>query len=471
LYDILKIITESGEKLGADFIDVRFEKTIGTAIKVVDSKLKVGMNFNNIGVGIRSFINGSWGFVSISSVEKEKLKQKIKLAIKMAKLIDKHSKIKFELNNIPTTERKFPLKVKIKVSDIDVSEKIKFVEEIDKQARNYDNRIKNTNSIYSDRETIVQIYNSYGAKIERISSHIFCVSMNFSKEGNVRQRGYRSIGSTLGYETLQSDEAIKLGENAAKDAIELLKAKHAKGGTFAAILDPKLTGTFIHEAFGHSSEADAVIAGESILENKIGEVIGNSYLNVVDDPTINGIYGSYQVDDEGNLAQATSLVKNGILKNFLHTLETASRFNIKKSDTKDNIIGNNGRTESFHYYPIVRMSNTHILPGNWKFEEMIEDIKEGIYAQGWIRGYTDPSTGAFMFKCARANRIENGEIKELLRDIAISGNTLMTLKLIDAIGSDLEFAPGHCGKNGQTMPVSDGGPHIRVKQLVVGGLE
>ncbi|MHA1251782.1 MAG: metallopeptidase TldD-related protein, partial [Candidatus Helarchaeota archaeon] len=199
----------------------------------------------------------------------------------MAKGISQHSKIKFKLNEQNGIKKKFPLKVKIRISDIDISEKIEFLEKIDKQARSYDNRIVNTNSVYSDSESYRMICNSFGSLIEAHESYVYCVSLNFSKENNVRQRGFKSVGKTLGYETIQTDEAQNLGIGSAKEAIELLKAKPAKGGTFTVLLDPKLAGVFIHESFGHAAEADAVIAGQSILENKIGEKIATDLLNVV----------------------------------------------------------------------------------------------------------------------------------------------------------------------------------------------
>jgi len=462
LQDLFEKLIDKGLKLGAEFIDIRSEETIGTNIKIIDSKLKVGSNFNNIGVGIRAFIDGAWGFVSSTILEKGHLQDKLKHAVKMAKLITKNSKIKFKLKERDPVKEKFQSDVKIRISDVDITEKVKFLEEIDKQAKSFDNRIVNTNSIYSDAESTVLICNSFGSIIEKRSSHILCVSMNFSKEGNIRQRGFRSIGESRGYETILSEGAANIGEESAREAIELLSAVSVKGGTYTVLLDPKLSSTFIHEAFGHATEADALVAGESILENKLNKQIGSEFLNVIDDPTIPNLYGSYEVDDEGAIARRTILIENGVLKSYLNNLETASRLNME---------GNNARTASFHYYPIVRMSNTHISPGDWKFEEMIENIKDGIYAQGWIRGYTDPAIGTFMFKCAKGNIIKNGEIKELLRDVAISGETLYTLKQIDAVGNDLEFTPGHCGKFGQIVPVADGGPTIRVKNLVVGGLK
>jgi TldD protein len=461
LLDFEELIVFGMEK-GADFIDIRFEESYGTAIKITDSQMKVGSTYNNRGLGIRAFINGGWGFVSSNILEKENLRIKIAEVVKMAKLVSDYSKIKFQLKNIKGIRKKFPLDVKIKLSDVDLSEKITFLENIDTDSVNYDDRIVNTNSIYSDNERKVIICNSFGSYIEVESSSIFCLSANYSKEGDNRQRGYKSIGSTRGYETIETEEAVNLGENASKEAIELLTAKPAKGGTYKILLDPKLTGVFIHEAFGHSSEADIVLASESILENKVGEKIGSNILNIVDDPTLEGSYGSYRADDEGQIAQENILVKDGVLKNYIHNLETASRLDMK---------GNNGRVQNFRHYPIVRMSNTYILPGDWKFEEMLGEIQDGIYAEGWKRGYTDPATGAFMFKCAKAHRVENGEIKELLRDAAISGDTLTTLKNIQFIGKNLEFSPGHCGKSGQMLPVTDGGPHILVKNLVFGGLK
>ena len=221
MLDFEELIVFGMEK-GADFIDIRFEESYGTAIKITDSQMKVGSTYNNLGVGIRAFINGGWGFVSSNNLEKEYLKIKINETVKMAKLVSDNSKIKFKLKDRKGIRKKFPLNVKIKLSDVNVSEKIRFLEDIDRQSVNYDDRIVNTNSIYSDNEKKVIICNSFGSYIEVESSSIFCLSANYSKEGSNRQRGYKSIGSTRGYETVKTEEAANLGITASREAIELL---------------------------------------------------------------------------------------------------------------------------------------------------------------------------------------------------------------------------------------------------------
>jgi TldD protein len=237
-------------------------------------------------------------------------------------------------------------------------------------------------------------------------------------------------------------------------------------------MDPSLTGTFIHEAFGHACEADLVLNKESILEGKIGTQVARESVTVIDDPRIGigkdfglpyELYGTYFIDDEGIPSQKTTIIKKGIFKNYLHNLETASRM--------DQAPNGHGRASSSTSKPQVRMGVTKLEPGDWSLDEMIADTKIGILCEDFTYGYTDPTTGNFQFKAKLSYKIENGEKKELMRDVALSGMTLEVLNRINAIGKKLKFSDGNCGKGGQRVRVSDGGPYIRVKDIVVGGLQ
>jgi TldD protein len=259
----------------------------------------------------------------------------------------------------------------------------------------------------------------------------------------------------------------------AKQAIELLNAKSPIGGKFTVIMDPKLTGTFIHEAFGHACEADHVLNKESILEDKIDQQVAIDEITINDDPTLGQgkrfglnyeLYGSYPFDDEGVISQKTKLIENGILKNFLHSLETSSRM---KQDPNGH-----GRANSNVSKPQVRMGFTYLEPGDWSLEEMIQDTKIGILCEDFQYGYTDPTTGNFQFKCRFSHKIENGKLKEILRDVSLSGMTLEVLNRISAIGNldTFNYSDGICGKGSQGIRVCDGGPYIRIENLTLGGL-
>ncbi|MBC7129826.1 TldD/PmbA family protein, partial [Candidatus Bathyarchaeota archaeon] len=266
------------------------------------------------------------------------------------------------------------------------------------------------------------------------------------------------IGSTAGYEIFDLQPPEKIGENVAKRAVEQLRAKPPKGGKFPAVLGPNVVGVFVHEAFGHLAEADLTLSG-SVLMSKLGKKIASENVTIYDDGTIEGAFGSFKYDDEGVPTQKTLLVKDGVIVGLMHNLETAKKFNAEPTG--------NARAENFRYAPIIRMRNTFMEPKDYSFEELLEDIKFGYYLKSF-RGGQANLDGTFQVGVQEAYEIIRGEIKRPVRNASISGNTLETLFKVDAVGKDFELHPGRCGK-GQTAFVCDGGPHIRVKEVMIGG--
>jgi TldD protein len=193
----------------------------------------------------------------------------------------------------------------------------------------------------------------------------------------------------------------------------------------------------------------------------LGREFGGQHLNIIDDATLDNLRGSYTYDDEGTPAQRVHLIREGKLTGRLHSRETAAMMGEDPSG--------NARAISFRFPPIVRMANTFIEPRDVTFDQMIGDIKEGIYARNWYGGTT--SMEMFTFSAGEAFMIRNGKVEELIRPVVLSGNVFETLKRIDAIGNDLDMNQGGgCGKAGQSpLPVSNGSPHIRILKCLIGG--
>ncbi|MFC1956662.1 TldD/PmbA family protein, partial [Chloroflexota bacterium] len=245
-------------------------------------------------------------------------------------------------------------------------------------------------------------------------------------------------------------------------AVALLSAPQAKGGEYTVVLDPVLAGVFVHEAFGHLSESDFVYENAQLRKiMTLGRQFGSEHLNIVDSAAQPGLRGSYKYDDEGVPATKTYLVREGKLVGRLHSRETAAKMKEKPTG--------NARAINYRYPPIVRMANTYIEPGSVSFEDMIADIKEGIYARNWYGGTT--SMEMFTFSAGEAYMIRDGKLAEMLRPVMLTGNVFTTLENIDAIGNDLEMNQGGgCGKGEQSpLPVSNGSPHIRIRHCLVGG--
>jgi len=461
LIDFLEKLIDQTLQKGAEFIDLRLDNNQFNIISIVDGKSRDIISAIDKGVGIRVFINGGWGFSCTDKLDKNSLTETMDSAFKIARKIGEMTKINFKLDEQPSYHKKVDFPEKISLLDTPIEEKLKLIMNIDKQAKEFDARIVNTNSTYADFVGEQHLLNSFGTSLEMKINFIRVASINFAFESGVRQRGYESIGGTAGFELAQTEKTQNLGIQASQKAIQLLKASPVKAGKYSVIMDPSLTGVFTHEAFGHACEADAVLSGESILSDKIGEQVGLETVSIIDDPTLSGNFGYYPYDSEGTPSRKKNLVENGVLKNFLHSLETSSRLRTAPTG--------NARAQHYQSVPIVRMSNTYFQPGTWKLEELLEEVKNGLFLEGWVYGYTEPTKGSFTFKCRQAFIVENGERKTLLRDVGLSGMTLEVLNNIIGIGQNLEFSEGTCGKSGQSVPVTDGGPHVAVKDVVVGG--
>ncbi|MGD9962735.1 MAG: TldD/PmbA family protein, partial [Thermoplasmata archaeon] len=285
----------------------------------------------------------------------------------------------------------------------------------------------------------------------------------WAKSDGVVQRGHSAVGSVGGYELMRTDETALLGESAAAQAIRLLDSKPVPAGRAVCILDNKMTGILAHEAIGHACEADGILAGASVLEGRIGQRVAVPEVTLVDDPTIESTFGYFPHDWEGVRARRHVLIAEGILTEYLHSLESSSRTGMEPNGAS--------RAQTYGSPPLIRMSNTFIAPGEWGKDELIEDTKEGFLFQGSQYGYVEPSKGQFMFKCDEAYEIKSGEIGQRYRDASLSGVILEVLNSVTGVADDFTLCdPGYCGKYSQEARVTDGGPHIRVSDVVVGGL-
>jgi TldD protein len=321
--------------------------------------------------------------------------------------------------------------------------------------------IRSTRAVYRDRLQTVYYGNSSGAWIveERPLIDLYCVAE--AVRGNDVQVAVESdTVAAKGFESIRGrQEAARL---AARRARELLDAKPVKGGVYTVIADPALAGVFVHEAFGHLSEADFQFENPDMHKMmSLGRRFGRDFLSIADsgleDTTAPG---THRYDDEGVPMRRTQLVKDGRLVGRLHSRETAAK--LKEDPT------GSARAQDFRHAPLVRMRNTFIEPGKAKLEDMLSDVKTGIYACKSSGGQT--CLGDFSFSSAYAYMIRDGKVQEMVRDVILAGNIFETLANVTAVGDDFKWEnAGRCGKSGQSMPVGMGSPHIRIENVVVGG--
>jgi TldD protein len=410
------------------------------------------------GVAIRVLVNGAWGFASVCSLDAETLVNVVSEACRMAKAASQKLKNPIKLVESKAFEDCVSAKPKKDPSKIPIEDKIGTTSAIAKTILEYDNRVKSCTVDYLDLAGTSYFISNEGAYIEQDKLYIWSRVLVTAKEGEVFTFSREEIGSTSGYEVFDVEAPEVVGNRAAKRAVEQLRAKTPKGGTFPAVLGPNVVGVFVHEAFGHLAEADLTLSG-SVLMGKLGKKVASDVVTIYDDGTVEGAFGSFKYDDEGIPAQKTLLVKDGVVVGLMHNRETAQKFNAKPTG--------NARAEDFRVEPIIRMRNTFLAPKDHSFEELLEGIKFGYYFKSF-RGGQANLDGTFQVGIQEGYEIVKGEVGETVRNASISGNTLETLHKVDAVGKDFELWPGRCGK-GQTAFVCDGGPHIRVMGVLVGG--
>ncbi|MFX0175772.1 MAG: TldD/PmbA family protein [Candidatus Hodarchaeota archaeon] len=466
-----QFIRNSNNKI--EYWDIRAGLNIGTLIDFTNQKSKEINSYENIECSIRTFVNGGWGFYVLKDLNSKSLLNGFLKAIKLAKMSELLTNNKFKITQRDPLIKNFRAKVNKKVENIDIEEKINLVKNHEKIASNYSNKVKNTRTVYIDGYSSSIFINSSGSYITQNLDLLRLYSVVYAQEAGIIQKGSNSVGGIGGFEIVETEKATNLSKKSANEAVDLLKAKSPVGGKFDVIMDPKLTGTFVHEAFGHACEADLVLSKESILEGKIGEKVANDQITIIDNPSFGQgrkynlpyeLYGSYFIDDEGIPAQKTVIIENGEFKNYLHNLETASRMNVNPNG--------HGRAQSSNSKPQVRMGFTYLEPRDWELNEIINDTNKGILCEDFQYGYTDPTTGNFQFKCKISYKIENGEKTQMMRDVSLSGLTLEVLNKVTAIGNQnsFDYSDGLCGKGGQSLRVCDGGPYIRIADINVGGL-
>lgn len=438
-----------------DYLEIRVEQSEATGLGFRGHQLDAVDRSFALSGGIRACYKGGWSFVTFNGLAE--LNNRIAEAISQAKLVGEEAT---QLAEIEPIEDIVSAEIKRDPRGVSLEDKRALLEGYNKLILDYDPRIQTTMTGISDRFTTNYFVNSTGSCLvqERIDINGRFGAIARGEGGIVRQ-GFESVHSLTDFNALVGIEERVLG--AAKRAVNQLEASSVKGGQYTVILDPYLAGVFIHEAFGHLSEADFVYENPRMQELlTLGKPLSIEQLNVTDDATLPNLPGTLKYDDEGVPGQRKYLIKDGVLHQRLHSRETAGKMQEKPTG--------NARAMRANYPPIVRMTNTAIEPGDTSFADMVKDIDEGVYAVRMLGGQTNGEM--FTFAAAEGFMIREGKIAEPVSDVTLSGNVFQTLKDIEAIGNDTLYTNGGCGKGGQMpLPVSVGGPHLRIKNVVVGG--
>lgn len=453
------------EELGWQYCDVRAEESYRHSFLIENGEIQYFLNKYEKGLGIRLFNNKAWEFISISNPKNfDEFKNKMRDATKTAKYYSDKMKNDFTLSPIQPVQDKVEYPVQKEPSE---EELLKIGFDCDKAIKNEKKILKSQVGI-SFNKISKYFTSNEGAKIYQNFTDTVTDLSAIAYESGLTQSVNTTEGGRGGIETLYTKNDIEeVAKKIAKKASLLLEAKPAKEEKTTVVLNPDFVALLTHEILGHPSEADRVLgkemawAGGSWWEGKLGEKIGSPILNVFDDPTIKGCLGWYLYDDEGCKSSKTKLVEDGILKQHLQSRETSKIFDSKPTA--------NMRTTSYRYMPLIRMACTCIEKGDWEPEEMISDVKNGILVSNMKIPSIDMRRFNWSISCQYAQKIESGEVTELLRDVIVLGNAPDFFNSIDACGKDFALRPiTNCGKGDpmQLMIMGNGGPSVRAQAIV-----
>jgi len=439
-----------------DYLAIRLEESEGTDILLRGDRLETLSEGLAQGGQVRACHRGGWGFASFNQLDH--LEERIEEAIGAARLVGQEETLLAPIDIIQgtyslpftgTDPRQIPLE-----------QKKALCEHYGEILRSQQDCIATVSVRYGDSRQRMVLATSEGTLLEQSWVDLEMRFAATARRGETVQTGRETIGSRKAYEDLLNlDEQVR---GAARRAANALDLPVVKGGTYTVVIDPILSGLFVHEAFGHLSEADMLYENPDFLEvMSLGKRFGPDFLQIYDGAAPQGHRGSYYYDDEGVPATRTQLIQDGVLVGRLHSRETAGKLGEKPTG--------NARCLNYHYSPIVRMTNTWIERGTTPVASLFDDIQEGVYAKNWLGGMTNGEM--FTFSAGEAWMIRNGQLAEPVRDVTLSGNVFKTLANIEAIADDFYWdESGGCGKGGQSgLAVGCGGPSLRLRDVVVGG--
>jgi TldD protein len=458
--DLEKVLaTALGSK--ADYADLYFEYRRNEGISLEEGLVKNCSQATANGVGVRVLAQTKTGYAYTDDITIENLE----LAARTAQYIAHNQPSQLP---VPVGQCRgeahdlYP--VKVAVNDVPLDEKVALLYEIDKFARNLDQRIKNVFVSLASEYKVILVASSQGLVVGDIQPltrlNVTCIA----EESGQRQVGSFGGGGRVEFGFfIDAKDYERYAREAVRQAILNLSAQDAPAGTMDVVLGPGWPGILLHEAIGHGLEGDFNRKQTSAFSGRIGQRVASELCTVVDDGTIPSRRGSINVDDEGTPTQRTVLIENGILKGYLQDRLNASLMGMT--------VTGNGRRESYAHIPMPRMTNTFMLAGESEPEDILRSVKKGLYAVSFGGGQVDITSGKFVFSASEAYLIEDGKLTDPVKGATLIGNGPDVLTRVSMVGSDLKLdeGVGTCGKDGQSVPVGVGLPTIKVDGLTVGG--
>ena len=454
--EICQQVLEECLKTGGDFAEIFAEDSVRNTIQMTGGKVSDTSTSNLHGVAIRILK----GFKEVNGYTNDfSLESMLKLAKELRESLEgENLNIKFELQEEAANKITNAIR---KPSDLSNNEKIAYLEEVYKNAKEYSEEVAQVICNISDEEQNILVANTNGKYIKDYRSHLrLGANVVASFEGQM-QTASDSIGGNLGYELLDNADLVAFAKEIAKAAVTMAHAEEMVGGVYTVVIHNGFGGVLLHEACVHGLEATSVAKGASVFCGKVGQKVASDIVTAIDDGTLENQWGSLNCDDEGNPTQKNVLIENGILKGYL--------VDYRNSRIMNHPITGSSRRQNYRFAPTSRMTNTFFAPGKDTFEDIIKNTKYGLFAKKMGGGSVNPSTGEFNFAVNEGYMIEDGKITKPVRGATLIGSGTNVLLNVDMIADNLSFGHGMCGSASGSIPANVGQPTIRVQNMVVGG--
>jgi len=449
-----RVIARALEK-GGDFADVYVENRISRSILMEESKFKSAVFGISQGAGVRVISGDKTGFAYTDEITDEKLMRAAEIASFVAAEGQPVGPV-----NVKKESRESYVTVKLPLEKIADKKRIDVMNRANQAALDYDSRIQMASISYYDEIRGRTIANSEGLLLSDELPLLFFIVQTLGVGNNTRHMGRERLSRHSGFEMFDDVTPEEVARTCARESIAMLEAKDAPAGIMDIVMQNGWGGVLVHEAVGHPLEGDIIARKTGAFTGKLGKKVASDVFTMVDDGTLPNFRGTTNFDDEGTQMRRNVLIKDGVLVKFMTDILSAKQLKMERTG--------NGRRESFRYLPIPRMTNTFIERGKDKPGDILASTKSGLYVQSLSGGSVNPVTGMFNFTCREAYMIENGKKTYPVKGATLIGNCLDVISNIDAVGDDLDFGPGICGK-GQAAEVTAGQPTVRIRGINVGG--
>jgi TldD protein len=441
---------------GGDFADVYLENRISRQIIMEESLFKSGLYGITQGAGVRVVSGDKTGFAYTDEITEEKLLR----AAEVASYIARNSSMTTPVS-VAGADRESFITVELPLGEVGDTRRIDIMQRANQAALDYDKRIKMVKVDYYDQTRGRVIANSEGLYLRDELPLMFFIVETMSDDGRNRHMSRERISQHSGFEMFEKYTPEYVAKRAARESIAMLEAEDAPAGIMDVVMENGWGGVLVHEAVGHPLEADNIAKGIGAFTGKVGQKVAAGCFTMIDDGTLPNMRGTINYDDEGTPAQRNVLIDKGVLMGYMTDVLSSRQLNMARTG--------NGRRETFRDIPIPRMTNTFIENGQDNPADILASTKKGLYVQSLSGGSVNPVTGVFNFTCREAYLIENGKKTTPVKGATLIGSCMDVISNIDAVGDDLDFGPGICGKGGQSAEVTAGQPTVRIRGINVGG--